>query len=445
MKIVAAPTGLSFYTAGTETVGGVAGTLPTIFGGYAGSAGSCQSADQYSTCNSCAGGGTELTPCNQTSIHPNLRLSITLQSSTAATFQQTPRAKWQFTGTANSAEDVDSSPSLIAGQPFVVEISWSKLCERAGAGTNCNNATSAITKTLNVGIDNNNDGNLDEKVDFNFVFRYVDASSNTEKNYTPCPPGTPPSNSSDGLCDYHLTKGDEKVIILDYAASSYDMQTSNAAVKFNRAVFFYQENVANGAGIRNNDANFVVDITPGTSDEDPPTIGDKRLMGLVNGTPYCFAMGNMDQTGNISRFTPASILTSNLPSDLARICATPEIVVGLLDDKSCFIATATFGSNMAPEVQTFREFRNRFLAPSSWGQAFIKVYYKYGPEGAEWISHSPFLKGLSLAVLWPLLMFVKLSLAWGLIPAALMVLVGAITLKKSFTLIRQNRRLKGAL
>lgn len=54
----------------------------------------------------------------------------------------------------------------------------------------------------------------------------------------------------------------------------------------------------------------------------------------------------------------------------------------------CFIATAAYGSPMACEVQVLRDYRDRVLACSSLGQAFIRLYGQFGPHLARLINKS---------------------------------------------------------
>ncbi|WP_413289954.1 CFI-box-CTERM domain-containing protein [Bdellovibrio sp. HCB337] len=425
--------GASGYRVGTEASGTVAATLPTIYGGLTDSA--CTTTDGTSTCNSCTG-TAGLAVCNHNSIYPTLLLQITIRSDTAATFGGTPKVIWRFSD-GTGANLPENTPSLQVGQPFTVQIRWSTLCNAAGAGGNCTTALTS-TRTLNIGIDNNNDNDFEEKVDVNVVISYADATMAALTATCPVGATTLPA-VTEGICDYTVARGDEKVYITDYAASGNDLQTPSAAVKFDRVVLFYKNNVADPSTVTNADPYIPLSLTNNAPNE--PSISDNRITGLTNDIPYCFALGNMDQTGNISRFPPAAALVD--PLNATKFCATPAEVVGLLDDKSCFIATATFGSAMAPEVQTFRQFRNEFMLTNSFGKSLVKAYYKFGPEAAEWISHSEFLRTLSVWMLWPILMFVKLSLAFGLLPAALMSLAIALLLKRSFSHLWQTRVAKG--
>jgi hypothetical protein len=50
----------------------------------------------------------------------------------------------------------------------------------------------------------------------------------------------------------------------------------------------------------------------------------------------------------------------------------------------CFVATVAFGEG-APELDVLRRFRDRVLARSAGGRAFIAWYYREGPALARWL------------------------------------------------------------
>jgi hypothetical protein len=65
----------------------------------------------------------------------------------------------------------------------------------------------------------------------------------------------------------------------------------------------------------------------------------------------------------------------------------------------CFIATATYGSPLAPEVLVFRRFRDDILLTSKAGTAFVKFYYLVSPPLARLISKCRILKNLTRRLL----------------------------------------------
>src|SRR5262245_2852768 len=67
----------------------------------------------------------------------------------------------------------------------------------------------------------------------------------------------------------------------------------------------------------------------------------------------------------------------------------------------CFIATAAFGSPLAPEVQILRSFRDRYLMISGPGRMFVAVYYRLSPPAAALIREHPALRAATRAALRP--------------------------------------------
>jgi len=67
----------------------------------------------------------------------------------------------------------------------------------------------------------------------------------------------------------------------------------------------------------------------------------------------------------------------------------------------CFIATAAYGTPMAEEIQTLREFRDEYLLADPLGQALVNTYYRVSPPAAEFITEHPGLKPVVRAGLVP--------------------------------------------
>lgn len=62
--------------------------------------------------------------------------------------------------------------------------------------------------------------------------------------------------------------------------------------------------------------------------------------------------------------------------------------------KNCFIATAAYGSPMAPEVEQLRRFRDAVLLTHPLGDRFVQWYYKTSPRWARWIEPRPRVRKL---------------------------------------------------
>ena len=69
----------------------------------------------------------------------------------------------------------------------------------------------------------------------------------------------------------------------------------------------------------------------------------------------------------------------------------------------CFVATATYGSQLAAEVRVLRRLRDRHLLPTGPGRSFVAAYYKAGPLAASLLERHPALRALARSWLAPLL------------------------------------------
>jgi hypothetical protein len=127
------------------------------------------------------------------------------------------------------------------------------------------------------------------------------------------------------------------------------------------------------------------------------------ISSLVAGVTYYMAVTAYDTSGNQSGYSNEIVYT--VPGG-----AVPEPSTGSSGGGGgggCFIATAAFGSAMAPEVERLREFRDSCLLTNGPGRAFVDLYYRFSPPVADFISASDELRQIVRGILWPLVLAVK--------------------------------------
>jgi len=77
------------------------------------------------------------------------------------------------------------------------------------------------------------------------------------------------------------------------------------------------------------------------------------------------------------------------------------------ENGGCLIATATFGSELAPQVQQLREIRDNTILKTSSGVAFMtsfnQFYYSFSPTIADFEREQPIFKEVMKVALTPML------------------------------------------
>ena len=119
---------------------------------------------------------------------------------------------------------------------------------------------------------------------------------------------------------------------------------------------------------------------------------------------YDFIEGTMLIANHINDYTlkewtDVSTFSKNASTESAK--ETTSVKSG--NGGGCLIATATYGSEMAPQVQQLRELRDNQLLQTESGSVFMKtfndVYYSFSPIIADYERENPYFKeAIKLAI-----------------------------------------------
>jgi len=145
-----------------------------------------------------------------------------------------------------------------------------------------------------------------------------------------------------------------------------------------------------------------------TVDDDTPilVIVPKLLLAgpyevLLNGNPLDFKQYYQNSTHSWIRIEPTedgSIMIIDTSKISDQVSQQPQ--------GGCLIATATYGSELAPQVQQLREFRDNTLLKTNSGFAFMtgfnQIYYSFSPTIADWERENPAFKETVKLVITPL-------------------------------------------
>jgi hypothetical protein len=94
--------------------------------------------------------------------------------------------------------------------------------------------------------------------------------------------------------------------------------------------------------------------------------------------------------------------------------------------RSCFIATAAYGSYLDPHVQVLRDFRDRYLLGYRLGQKLVKLYYQKSPPIAETIARSEVSRRIARCCLMPVVGVAYLAVSFGIVMTLMILTTGIL-------------------
>ena len=128
--------------------------------------------------------------------------------------------------------------------------------------------------------------------------------------------------------------------------------------------------------------------------------------------PFGIAITQKLQTYNAAQYSLV-VDSDQYVSDAVVLQASGPGLSGNQNQSGCLIATAAFGSELAPQVQRLRLFRDGIALKTSAGSSFMNVfngwYYSFSPSVADYERQAPWLQSIVRTMIYPLLGILSLS------------------------------------
>ena len=157
-----------------------------------------------------------------------------------------------------------------------------------------------------------------------------------------------------------------------------------------------------------------IDYTVAVSKDGETVFGPTQLIHTSEGSvkiPIDFSLGEGVYSMNVEvegiLFQPIPPETVSFDIIVGEAHAQPITTPDNGENGGCLIATATFGSELAPQVQQLRELRDNTILSTESGTAFMtgfnQLYYSFSPTIADLEREHPILKEVMKLTLTPML------------------------------------------
>jgi len=110
-------------------------------------------------------------------------------------------------------------------------------------------------------------------------------------------------------------------------------------------------------------------------------------------------------TVTVTHLQTSVVPTTSIATSL--LTTTTTAITTIAVTRPCVIASAAYGSDLAPEVQFLREFRDKSVMSTFAGAQFMKIfnefYYSFSPAIARVTASAPYLSTITRSLIYPLI------------------------------------------
>jgi hypothetical protein len=156
---------------------------------------------------------------------------------------------------------------------------------------------------------------------------------------------------------------------------------------------------------------------------------DYQLTGLENNVKYYVGVAAVDRYDNESPICDPDELGEGTPILVDDFFEYYKGQGGREEGGFCFVATAAWGSGIAPSVKQLQAFRDTQLMKSEGGRALVDLYYTVGPHAASKLAGNDSLRAVARGLLAPLVLVTGYPML-GLLLLSLMLFGGWLALRR---------------